>query len=74
MRPYTKILTMPCGCSIWGGGYYRDSIKYCSLHGAAFDLLEALKAIRDSEENDLGEYAEFCEQTARAALAKVEEV
>ena len=52
---------------------YNGNEKHRQILEAAPELLEALKAIRDSEENDLGEYAEFCEQTARAALAKAGE-
>ena len=33
-------------------------------------LLEALRAIRDSDERDLSVYAKFCEQTAREILAQ----
>ncbi len=32
------------------------------------DLETALKKIRDSQENDLGVYAEFCQETAKKAL------
>lgn len=35
-------------------------------------LREALRQIRDSQESDLGVYAEFCVETARAALAEKE--
>ena len=34
-------------------------------------LIQALKRIRDNEENDLAEYALFCENTAKEALREV---
>lgn len=43
-------------------------IVYCPLHASAERMKQALKAIRDSKESDLGVYAKFCVATARAAL------
>lgn len=34
-------------------------------------LIRALKKIRDNEDNDLAEYAVFCENTAKEALKEV---
>jgi len=43
-------------------------VRACNSHDG---LLQALKTIRDSNESDL-EYAQFCEDTAREAINKVE--
>ena len=37
------VTEMSCGCKIMQGNYYH--IRYCPLHAAAPELLDALKAI-----------------------------
>lgn len=62
----------PCGCE-WRGrwGYALGSIRYCSLHAAAPDLLGALEFIVTiADLGDLQNSHEVILLKARAAIAK----
>lgn len=65
-----------CGCTIhvvqWTSKRKIASVKHCSLHGAAKELLEVAKNLRSSVISECGDCGDCGACKAREVIAKAE--
>lgn len=67
-----KLITMPCGCWASPGGIDGKHWRFCKLHAAAREMLEALRKVAELTGGNPCEPLYSAHQIALAAIDKGE--